>query len=271
MATFTHDEIDLWFDTIGTGELLIALHGGLGLDHTTLRPWLDPLAQDMRLAYLDHRANGRSGGDGHDMTMTQLAGDVEALRRHLGAERAWLLGHSYGGFVALQCAMERPETLHGIVLCDTDSKAPSGETVTAELARLGADLEQVMPAFATPIETQDDLLAFFEVLAPYYLPHSPADRTGSLLADLIFRREGAAGGDRALADWDVSARLGEVAVPTLVIAGADDFLFPPAVTHALGDALPHAEVVVLDGAGHLPFVEQQDAFLHAVRSFVAPA
>ena len=61
MATFEHDEIDLWYDTIGSGDLLIALHGGLGLDHTTLRQWLDPLAHDLRVAYLDLRANGRSG------------------------------------------------------------------------------------------------------------------------------------------------------------------------------------------------------------------
>ena len=205
------------------------------------------------------------------MTMTQLAGDVDALRRRLGADRAWLLGHSYGGFVALQCALERPETLHGIVLCDSDSKRPSGESMAAELARLGADLEQVMGAFSAPVETHDDLVAFFGVLGPFYLPHSPADRAGSLMADLIFRPEGSAGGDRALGDWDVSGRLGEVAVPTLAISGVDDFMFPPAVTHALGAGVPGAEVVVLDEAGHLPFVEQQDAFLDAVRGFVARA
>ena len=92
----------------------------------------------MTLTFLDFRANGRSTGNGDGLTMQRLADDVDALREHLGAERMWLLGHSYGGFVALQYALSYPDHLHGLVLCDTDSTAPSGEIMMRELDRLEA-------------------------------------------------------------------------------------------------------------------------------------
>ena len=64
MSTFDLEDATLWYECLGKGQLLIALHGGLGLDHTCFRPWLDPLAEQANLMYLDFRANGRSSGDG---------------------------------------------------------------------------------------------------------------------------------------------------------------------------------------------------------------
>src|SRR5687767_4844276 len=98
MSTYDSPGSMMWYHSMGKGELLIALHGGLGMDHTYFRPWLEPLAEHVKLTYLDFRGNGRSTGNGDDLTMQRLAEDVDALREHLGYPRTWLLGHSYGGF-----------------------------------------------------------------------------------------------------------------------------------------------------------------------------
>src|SRR5688572_23256339 len=111
MATFEHDGETFWYDAIGAGPPLIVLHGGLGLDHTYLRPAFDQLAPELQVIYLDLRANGRSTGDGVGMTMGQLAADVDALRAHLGLERVAVFGHSYGGFVGLEYALTYPARL----------------------------------------------------------------------------------------------------------------------------------------------------------------
>ncbi len=264
MATFDVDGAVLWFDTMGAGDLVIALHGGLGLDHTSLRPWFDPLAHDVHLAYLDFRANGRSTGSGDDITLPRLAEDVDALREHLGAERTWLLGHSYGGFVALEYALRFADRLHGLILLDTGSTGPTEESVVGGLQRLGVPAEQ-MTAFALPTQTREDMLRFFEATGPWYLPHSPPEAMMPLLADLIFSSAGSEGGSRALADWDVSDRLAEITSPTLVLSGADDFLFSPEGTRRLADGLGDGTPLVVEGAGHLPFVEQQAVVLDAIR------
>ena len=264
MPTFECDGATLWFESLGQGESLVVLHGGLGLDHTCYRPWLDPLADGLALTYLDFRANGRSTGDGSDMTMGRLAEDVDALRDHLGHEQTWLLGHSYGGFVALEYALTFPDRLAGLILMDTDSTGPRPETMMAGLQELGATPEQ-LAAFATPVATTEEMLALFDTVGPLYLPHSEVAMARSVMAETIYRQGGSDGGGRALDGWDVTARLPEIAVPALVITGADDFMFPPAIAQALGDSLPHAMVRIIGDSGHMPFVEASDATLAAIR------
>ena len=267
MSTFDCDAATLWYESLGHGDLLIALHGGLGLDHTYFRPWLDPLGEQVEVAYLDLRANGRSTGDGDDLTMPRLAEDVDALRRHLGHERTWLLGHSYGGFVALEYALTFPAHTLGLVLVDTDSARPAPETMVAGLQRLGVAPDE-LAVFETPVETTEDMFALFDTVEPWYLPHSAPGTARTVLGDTLYRPGGAAGGDRALEGWDVTARLPEVAAPTLVISGVDDFMFRPDGTRRLADALPRGTAVIIDDSGHLPFVDQTDATLSAIRGFL---
>lgn len=269
MSTFVHDGETFWYDATGHGVPVIALHGGLGLDHTYLRPALDALGPGIEVCYLDLRANGRSTGDGTGMTLAQLADDVDAFRAHLGLDRVAVLGHSYGGFVALEHALAYPDRLSHLLLCDTSTRAPVEQSMVAELDRLGVD-PGVLAAFAEPVEDVAGLLDVFDVVEVAYFPHGPVGVARRGLADTIYRPGGAQGGDAALAGWDVTARLAEITVPTLVISGADDFLFPSDGARALADALPVGQLVVLERAGHLPFVDQPERFREAVRAFVLP-
>lgn len=271
MPTLDHEGSTLWYESVGDGQgegdLLIALHGGLGLDHTYFRPWLDPLGDRVNLTYLDLRANGRSSGDGSDVTMERLARDVDALRDHLGHPRTWLLGHSYGGFVALEYALRFPQHLHGLVLLDTDSRGPDPETMTAGLQRLGVRPEE-LAVFDQPVETTEEMFALFDVVGPWYLPHADPALARSVLAGTIYRREGSEAGDRALDGWDVTGRLGEIEAPCLVVTGADDFMFPPERARRMAGALPAGTVQIVDGSGHLPFVERTESVLEAVRAHI---
>lgn len=267
MPTFDCEGATLWYESLGDGDSLIVLHGGLGLDHTYFRPWLDPLAEHLHLTYLDFRANGRSTGDGADLTMQRLAEDVDALRRHLGHRRTWLLGHSYGGFVALEFALRFPEQLLGLVLLDTDSTAPSPEVMAAGLQRLGVQPEE-MAVFGTTVESGEDLLRLFDRVGPWYLPHSEPTAARLVLGETLYRPGGGDGGERALEGWDVGDRLHEITAPSLVISGADDFMFPPERTRQLGSGLADATVEIIDGSGHLPFVEDTAAVLGLVLQFV---
>src|SRR5258706_14322281 len=80
---------------------LIALHGGPGLDHCQLVPWLAPLTADFQIVYLDHRGNGRSSRPPvAACTLDAMADDVETVRRVLGLGAVTVLGVSFGGMVA---------------------------------------------------------------------------------------------------------------------------------------------------------------------------
>lgn len=266
MSTFEHDGATLWYDDRGSGLPLLVLHGGLGLDHTYLRTAFDELVPEVRVVYLDLRANGRSTGDG-DFTMARLAADVDALRAHLELDRVAVFGHSYGGFVALQYALDHGERLTHLVVCDSDTRGPAPETMVAGLERLGLE-PGLLGAFETPIETTADLLDVFAVVEPAYLPHSSPGTARVGLADTVWRPEGSEGGSAALEGWDVGDRLGEISAPTLVLAGADDFMFPPERARSMAAALPRAEVTIFDACGHLPNVEAPEALRVALRAFL---
>lgn len=268
MTTFEHDGETFWYDVIGTGTPLIVLHGGLSLDHTYLRASFDQLAPEVQVVYLDLRANGRSTGDGVGMTMAQLAADVDAVRAHLGFERAAVFGHSYGGFVALEYALTYPERLTHLLVCDTDTCAPDDANVVGSMQRLGLD-PGILGAFERPVETREDFLSIFDDVEPAYFPHSSPGIARAGLAETIYRPEGGAGGSAALEGWDVTDRLGEVTVPTLVLNGVDDFLFALDRAELMQAAIPGARLRIFEASGHLPFVEQESAFLGEVREFLS--
>lgn len=112
--------VRLFCREVGQGRPCLLMHGGLGLDHAHLHPWLDPLGDVLRLIYYDHRGNGRSERPfQRTWPRTELTADAETLRRELGLGRIVLFDHSYGGFLAPEYALRYPGSLSHLILADT--------------------------------------------------------------------------------------------------------------------------------------------------------
>jgi proline iminopeptidase len=102
------DGVSLFVHEVGDGFPLIILHGGPGLDHTHMSPWLDALGDEFRLIYVDERGQGRSERvDPATLSLEGFAEDVDLLAEALDLERFALLGHSFGAIVATKHAIER--------------------------------------------------------------------------------------------------------------------------------------------------------------------
>src|SRR5512139_2012964 len=112
-------DASLFVKVVGQGYPLVLMHGGPSLDHTTLLP-LEPLADQFTLVFYDHRCNGRSeGAEVSSMTLENLTADADALRQALGFDQWAVLGHSFGGNVALEYALRYPQNLSRLVLMNT--------------------------------------------------------------------------------------------------------------------------------------------------------
>src|SRR5713101_3608045 len=144
MSTASIHGSELYYVTVGEGLPCLVMHGGLGFDHTYLHPWLDPLGDTLHLIYYDHRGNGRSGRPAKEtMTHAQFAADAEALALHLGFDRVAVMGHSYGGFIALEFALRHPHRLSHLILLDTAPAFNYAEEIDANALRKGATEEMM--------------------------------------------------------------------------------------------------------------------------------
>jgi proline iminopeptidase len=270
-------DVSLFVDIIGHGYPLLLMHGGPSLDHWSLVPFRQ-LAGQFTVIFYDHRRNGRSAGAVvSSMTWENLTADAEALREELGIERWVVLGHSFGGHVALEYALRYPASLSHLVLLDTGGEARWSQQNAADLlARRGYTAKKVELArrwFNGEFAPHEYVPMAMRMMGAYF--HHPS-------LWLIVREEIQGGwrtkyrpqafifaGRHLLKGWTVMDRLGEITVPTLVMAGSDDFVFPPECQRELAAGIPDARLQIIDRAGHSPHSEQTAKVMAAVRHFLA--
>jgi proline-specific peptidase len=262
----------------GEGDLaLFVLHGGPGLDHTMFGSYLDPLGDICRLLLVDERATGRSEPSAPETwTLERQAADVEALAATLGLDRYAVLGHSYGAFLALQHAVDfagRPATT---IVSSGIPDARFLEHVERELEAFEpvSLREQVQSSWAREAQarTQQDVAALLADQLPFHFadPFDPRiDDMRAALDDAVYGpdvlRAAATGDYGAIA---VEDRLGEVRHPVLVLAGRYDRTCSPSAAEAIAGGLPDAELVIFEHSAHMTFVEENEAYLAAVRDFL---
>jgi len=268
-------DVSLFVLTAGSGDPLILMHGGPGADHWSLAG-LRRLADRFTLVFYDHRCNGRSGGAPvSSMTWENLTADADAIREQLGFDRWAVLGHSFGGHVALEYALRYPDRLSHLVLVNTAAESRwSLENAPRVLAQRGAApaTVELSRRWFNGEFTPREMFPILMKLGPtYYHRPSPATLLRSLLDGAWrskLRPEALIYFGRHAKGWSVLPRLGEISVPTLVIAGASDFVFPPEAQREMASRIPNARLHLVDAAGHDPWLERPDDFFPVVRSFL---
>ena len=270
-------DVSLFVDVAGRGDPLVLMHGGPGADHWSMVPFRR-LADRFTLVFYDHRGNGRSvGAPVSSMTWENLTADADALRQRLGFDKWAVLGHSFGGMVALEYALRYPRSLSHLVLLDTGGDSRWSQQNAADLlAKRGYSPEKVELVrrwFNGEFAPKEMFPILMRIGEAYF--HHPSLR--------LVAREMIRGGWHAklrpeaqifafrhlLRGWTVMDRLGEITVPTLVMAGRDDFVFPPECQHELAAGIPNARLQIIERAGHNPHVEQPAEVMQAVSDFIS--
>jgi len=259
---------DLFYVEVGEGLPCLVMHGGLGLDHTSMHPWLDPLGELMHLIYYDHRGNGRSGRPPSEtITFEQLCADADALREHLGFGKVAVLGYSFGGFIALEYALRYPERLSHLILGGTSPGGDYGEEIEANARRKGATQEQ-LEALEASADDETEFWRLWKLIEPLYFHAFDEDLAERVMGKTIVCIEAADAGHAITEEWDLTARLGEICAPTLILVGRDDFVCPPSQAKIMHERIPNSELVVFEKSGHFAPVEEPEAFFDAVRGWL---
>lgn len=267
-------DVSLFVRMMGRGEPLVIMHGGPGLDSTTLAPF-EKLAERFTIILYDHRANGRSTGETASMTFDNLVGDAEALRETLGYRQWAVAGHSFGGHVALEYALRHPRRVSRLLLLDSAADAKwYQQSAPAILEKRGYGERTVTAArrfFNGELTVGEVRPAVMRFLGAYFWKIRIRDLPVMAAAAMRMRMRPEAmveGFSVLLRHWSVMDRLGEISMPTLVLGGREDFLFPPEHQAILADRIPHARLEVIEHAGHNAHEEQPARVLAIVADFL---
>ncbi len=259
----------LSYEEVGEGPPCLVLSGWPGVDHAYLRPGLDRLGRRLRLVYYDHRGHGRSERSASDsITVEQLADDADALAAALGAERVLVLGHFHGGSVAQELAIRHPGRVRGLILVGaTPGELGREESLLDDLDTPPVPVE-VDVLQRVPPATDDELAATLHALAPHLLAEGSATDPEAVFAGVTFDARAAGRWMQALGWWSSVDRISAVTVPVLLVVGRHDVLCPPPQSERIRRRMDGAEVVVLEGASHLPWLEEGEALAAAVAGWL---
>lgn len=268
--------MELFMREIGAGHPILVLHGGPDFHHGYLLPELDRLADAFHVVYYDQRGRGRSaaGVRPEDVTIESDVEDVDRIRLRTGSERVAVLGHSWGGLLALEYAIRYPDRVSHLILLNTapvshDDMLMLRRELTAR--REPADLERMKVLAASDargrgdVETEteynrlhfkpalyraEDVDEIVRRLLSSFTPETIllARAIEHRLYDQTWLRE----------DYDLLPQLRELDVPAVVLHGDHDFI-PVVVAEHVTEAIPGARLRVLRRCGHFSFFEAPEA------------
>jgi 3-oxoadipate enol-lactonase len=252
-------EIELHYEERGTGEPPLLVIAGIPAVASDWASLAGPLSARRRVIAYDNRGSGASTVTPGPYTTTQLAADAMALLDALDIERADVFGMSLGGMVAQELALGWPERVHKLVLGCTHAGLAHAAQMPRETGR----------AFA--LQT-DDWAERMRALAPFAF----ARGVDPALLDAFIEKKskdvqdplGYTAQIQAVLTHDTYERLPQISAPTLILTGDDDQIIPAASSGVLHDHIPGSRLEVIEGSGHLFFIEQPDATLLVLESFL---
>jgi L-proline amide hydrolase len=274
-----------WYRIVGQGERpgavpVLILHGGPGGAHDYLEAMAELADGSRRAVFYDQLGCGRSPhpSDPGKWTVELFVEEVGAVREALGLDRIHLLGQSWGGMLGMEYALTQPEGLESLIICDSPS---SMELWVSEANRLRealpADVQRTLLEHEAAGTTQSpEYLAACDVFYDRHVcrvrPYpAGVQRSFDQMPNEVYLTMNGPSEFHCigtLRSWDVTPRLSEISVPTLVISGAHDEA-TPLIARTVHEAIPGSEWVLFEQSSHMPHVEEPERFLDVVGGWLA--
>jgi L-proline amide hydrolase len=274
-----------WYRTVGAGEAdgklpVLLLHGGPGGTHDYLET-LEAVAETGRRAiFYDQLGCGRSDlADESLWNVETFVEEVGVVREALGLDRIHLFGNSWGGMLAMEYALTQPAGLESLMVASSPASMRQWVEETGRLRRdLPADVQATLDRHEAAGTTSDpEYEAACEVFYRRHVCRVPewpdsVNRSFQFLTEHgeVYRYMNGPSEFHVvgtLTDWDITPRLGEIRVPTLVVSGEFDEA-TPAINRTVADGIPGAESVIYPDASHMAHVEDTAGYVRLLDDFM---
>ncbi len=254
--------IEIFYEETGAGEPLLLI-AGFACDHANWRKMTPLLASSNRLITFDNRGVGRSSSPETTYSIHQMAEDAAGLLDAIGLSRVHVAGHSMGGQIAVELALNHPKRVKSLMLLSSCAKIDRrGKAVIeswGDLPRLvdpvtGIRLSLPWVYTSRFYETPGAIDNVIQEMLSNPFPPSPSG---------IYQQS------RAITGYDAVARLRGIECPTLVVVGDEDILGGLPFSQQLAHGIQDAKLLVLEKAGHGLLTESPEATSAAMRDFLS--
>lgn len=265
-------DVRLWVRSVGAGPTLVVINGGPGASHHAIGRLESLSSPSLRVVLYDQRGMGGSSAPADDRAydLDHYVADLDAVRDGLGLAKIHVLGHSFGGLVAMAYAAAHPERVASLTLVSSGApswddhkaaKVPFMQRYTKLLA------EKKIPADPPPTvgdDCREESSAFLPILFADPDFKGPLEETKTTSCSVRVRTATV----KLMPGYDLRPKLKAFTAPTLVVIGdADPFGDASATVKAFENA--HPQYALLPKCGHFPWVECPDAFRPVVTEFLA--
>lgn len=250
------------------------LHGGPGGTHFNFKPHVKKLAEEVQLVYIDNRGSGFSAkGPQESYTLENNVEDIEALRQYLGLKEIYILGHSYGGMVAMSYARKYQQNLKGLILVTTSPSYRFMEKAQEFIEKNGTDDQKRVTQYLWDgsFESAEQVQEYYEVMSPLYSEKVKKEGVSGSGVSSVNRSFEALneGFGNFLKRYDLTGCLSDISVPTLVIAGKHDWITPVDENELIAELIPDSKFVLFENSSHNVLADENEKFTSTVGSFIA--
>ncbi len=267
MPKLKTNSIELYYEIHGAGKPLVLI-SGLGYPSWQWHKMGPLLAEKFQVITFDNRGVGQSDKPAGPYTAQMLAADTAGLLDALGIEKATIVGHSMGGFVAQAMALDFPQRVEKLILCSTNFGGPHHVPVTPEAMKVLSDV------------TSDALTRFKNGLsistAPGWSEKNPEMvdewvkwRVANPIEPVHYQAQMAIGLGLLPEAASFEHKLERLNVPTLILFGAHDKVVSPANASLMAEKIAGSTVMLFPDAGHFFPIEIAEAASRAITDFAA--
>ena len=250
----------IYFEAVGQGDAVVLCHG-LGGNHAIWYQQVPALAERFRVITWDQRGFGRSTNVHEKNSPAAAAEDLKAILDHLDIDRAHLIGQSLGGWAVTGFTLKYPDRVRSLVLADTiggiytpEASAHFDVYIRESMTSPPPDQQPINrhPAVGEQLSIADPAKTFLYKQIGSVAPPAPKN------AGLQLRQT----------SYPLDA-VRKMNLPTLLVVGQNDPIFPPAVIRSVADELPGASVAEVPNTGHSPYFESPDVWNSIVIAFLS--
>jgi proline iminopeptidase len=277
------DNTELYFREIGQGKPVIILHGGPDFDHNYLLPEMDRLSDSFRLLFYDQRGRGKSlrNVQPEDVSIKSEIEDLESLRKYFRLETVAVLGHSWGGLLAMEYAIRHSERVSHLILMNTAPASHDDYLLFRQERRKKApdDVKRLEAMSSSAWYKEGDP----EMDAEYYRIHFRATLKQPEQLERVIKRLRLSFTKESIltareieqrlmndtwssSEYNLLPSLERLSIPALVVHGDYDFIPEECAAH-IARAIPGARLVVLSKTGHFSYLESPDEVRKEITDF----